>query len=210
MTLRMPVLRVCGLLSALCIALPLSAQRPVRRRPSDPPPTSRADSLKADLDRKAEKIELERANKRTAADSVGGGAVVEKDRVVFTLVRPKIRSLLATERSTGHYVWRVDVTTGEPMSFVVTTDTAVSGDNLSRILRASHFRRCDDPLNISALRCAGAMSGSARISDNELRLESRDTAIVAHLRKFRPAMGMHHTFEPHGRFYSDQFHIVYR
>lgn len=210
MTLLKPFTRACGLLLAFSVALPLSAQRAGRRRITDPPPPTLADSLKAELDRKAEKLELERTNKRAAADSVGGRAVVENDRVVFTLVRPKIRSLLTTERSKGLYVWRVDVTQGEPLSFVVSSDTAVSGDNLSKILQASHFHRCDDPLDISALACRGAMSGSARISDNELRLETRDPAIIAHFRKFRPAIGFHHAFEPEGRFYSDQFRILYR
>lgn len=202
---------ICGLI-ALTLSLPLAAQRPTTRRlpTSEPPTIVMIDSTKAKMDRLAAKLELEKTNKRAAADSVGGLAVVEKDRVVFTLVRPKVRTPIAIGKSPGHYVWRIDVASREPISFVVKSDTAMSSDNLSRIMQASHFRRCDEPLNISVLRCVGVMSGTARIKDDELRIETRDSAVVAQLRKYRPAMGHHLVFEPEGRFYSDAFRILYR
>src|SRR5262245_7275949 len=72
-------------------------------------------------------------------------AKCEKDKITFVLPLPYERMETPKSPVTGYYVWRVSVEMLQPLSFVVTSDTALHSVKAADVLRASSVRLCADP-----------------------------------------------------------------
>jgi len=133
--------------------------------------------------------------------------VVEKVRLVVTMIPPKLRIRQPRLAQVGFYSWRLDLKTADGLSIVLASDTVMRTDNIRDIVRGSTLRRCSDGKDFSSLRCRTPMTDSVSVRDDELRIVIRDSTIVAMVRKERPRTMWGSTFEPNGRFRVDRLTV---
>lgn len=143
---------------------------------------------------------------RVASD---GPASVEKDRIVIRLPLPYEMQRAPTPPTPGYFVWRVTVSTLQPFSIVVTSDTALKSNASDDVLGASTVRRCGNPMVESARNCTDSLNASLAIAGDHFRLVIKDTALVARVRRERPAIYMRSVIFPGGRYRLTQHGFAY-
>ncbi len=136
-------------------------------------------------------------------------ASVEKDRLVIRFPLPYELQRAPSPPVTGYFVWRMTVPTLQPFSVVVTSDTALSSAALEEVLRASTVRLCADPMVESARACTNPINASLAIAGNHFRVLIKDTALVARVRRERPAVYTRYVVYPGGRYLLTQHGFSY-
>lgn len=127
-------------------------------------------------------------------------AIVDKNRIVIFLPLPYEAMKPPNPPVAGYFVWRVTVETLQPFSVVVTSDTALHSSKAADVLRATTVRLCADPTVESARACTSPTSASMEVAVDHFRIILRDAALVARVRRERPAMYWRYVVEPGGRF----------
>lgn len=127
-------------------------------------------------------------------------AWVEKNRIVIFLPLPYAEMKAPEPPVAGYFVWRITVETLQPFSVVVMSDTALRTSRSADVLRASTVRLCADPTVESARACTLPTSASMEIAGDHFRIILRDAALVARVRRERPAMYWRYVVEPGGRY----------
>lgn len=138
-----------------------------------------------------------------------GSVVVEKELLRFTLAPVAIRMGSPPGARSGHYVWRMDFTEGQAMSFVLAADTVMKSTSTWDIVNGSSLRRCSNPKSISSLNCKIPIQGNAKVRGDIVIIEVLDAAIVAAMRKLRPEKASILIFEPQGRFRTESMQVSY-
>lgn len=150
----------------------------------------------------------------TKADLVKAGtgaAVVEKNRLVFTLAAPVVQIKTPESAKYGYYAWRLDMTArdgvSEGLSMVLVSDTAMRTNDIDDILKGSTLRLCSNPKGISVLSCKQPLESKVFAQGKHVHLEVRDSTIVSLIRSIRPRTVSSRVFEPMGKFRTDE--LVY-
>lgn len=137
--------------------------------------------------------------------------VVEKDRVLITIMPPKLRVRPARSAQFAFYAWRVDIKAdmkaNDGVSLAFTADTAMRSSSMRDIVNASSLRRCADVKDFSTLRCKTPMRDSVTLRGEGIRMVIRDSSIVALMWRQRSAVVWGSTFEPNGQFRVDRINV---
>lgn len=154
-------------------------------------------------------IFVARASDVVAQDTTS--MIVEKDRVLITIMPPKLRVRPARSAQFGFYAWRVDIKAdmkaNDGVSIAFTADSAMRSSSMRDIVSAGTLRGCADPKDFSTLRCKVPMSDSVTLRGEGLRMVIRDSSIVALMWRQRSAVVWASTFEPNGQFRVDRVNV---
>lgn len=200
------VLPVAALAQTRPPVLPVLGTPSVRPRPDDTTFYKPSPAMTAQIEAARRRVDLQ----KLLDGRIEIFAVVEKDRLLFTIPGAVVKVPLPESQRYGFYLWRLDTSDREGLSMVLAADTAMRTANLVDIVRSSRLRLCPTAKEPSGLNCTRPLIGGASAHDTDVRMEIRDTGVVSMVRRRRPVAVWMTSYSPQGLFRIDSLKIVYR